>query len=192
MRGISFTLPAPRGAIFIDVARPVCSDGPVKIDGPNKPKHSRSAQTPAGGQGKPGTPGETESPVNFRHLLVLLGAGLLLLAVISLTLESYWKRQQPVFHDMTKLVTALRAFSRDQFIHGKGLPSTISLNDLVTAGYLSPEDVREFDGIELTFSNSAINSATNEGAQQVMIHARLPDGTVLALLADGSVQQVKK
>ncbi len=73
-------------------------------------------------------------------------------------------------------------------MHGESLPPTVSLNDLVAGGYLNADDVRAFEGIQVTVSTGG----TNASPQRPLIHARMPDGTVIALLADGSVQQLRK
>jgi hypothetical protein len=118
-------------------------------------------------------------------LLLLLGVGIVILAILSFALESYWERKQPVFQDAPKLIAALQAYSRDRFIHGRRIPSSVSLNDLVAGGYLTTNDVRAFEGIEVTITTSA----NDTNSQNVLIHARLPDGSVVTLLQDGSVQQ---
>jgi len=160
----------------------------VKTAGLNKADRPQSINRPAASQQKPSTAHEAEAPMSLRHVAVLLLAGVAVLAVISFLLQSYWNRQQPVFQDAPKLVAALQAFSRDRFLHGNQLPSTVTLKDLVAGGYLSGSDVSAFEGIEVTFSNAN----TNQDPKMVMIHARLPDGSVLAVLADGSVQQLRK
>jgi hypothetical protein len=59
------------------------------------------------------------------------------------------------------------------------------LDDLVSHGYISSNSVRAFEGMETKVwltANPAIMSS-------VVMSARLPDGSVSAALADGSVQQ---
>jgi len=133
-------------------------------------------------------PQDIETPVKLRHLMVLLVAGIAILALLSLALEWYWKRNQPVFNDAPKLVAALQAFSRDRFIHGMRLPSTVSLSELVAGGYLSTNDVHAFEGIEVTFSNVT----NSQNPREIMVRARLPDGSVLTLMEDGTVQTLGK
>jgi len=158
----------------------------VKTDSLKRAKRSQSTPGPIStARNRPTSSGDAEAPVKLRHLLLLLGVGIVVLAVLSFALESYWERKQPVFQDAPKLMKALQAYSRDRFIHGMKIPSSISLNDLVASGYLTTNDVRAFEGIEVT-----ITTASNEtNAQNVLVHARLPDGSVVTLLQDGSVQQ---
>jgi hypothetical protein len=161
----------------------------VKTDRLKKANRSQSAKNPSSKPQQSSVPAcEVETPIKLRHLLILLGAGIAILAVLSFALESYWERKQPVFQDASKLVTTLRAFSRDRFVHGMKIPSSVSLSDLVAGGYLTTNEVRAFEGIEVTISTSS----NDTNSQNVLIHARLPDGTVVALLGDGSVQQIRK
>jgi hypothetical protein len=61
----------------------------------------------------------------------------------------------------------------------------VSLSELVNRGYISSNNVHAFDGLE-----TRVWLAANPGMpQSVLISARLPDGSVSAVLADGSVQQ---
>ena len=164
----------------------ICFHYLVKTDGLKRAKRSQSTPGPTStAQKRPTSSGDVEAPVKLRHLLLLLGVGIVILAVLSFALEAYWERKQPVFQDAPKLIAALQAYSRDRFIHGMKIPASISLNDLVSAGYLTTNDVRAFDGIEVTITTSA--NGTN--SQNVLIHARMPDGSVVTLLQDGSVQQ---
>ncbi|SRR6266542_544541 len=123
-----------------------------------------------------------------RRLIALAG----LLAVVSIAafvlLPAYWQLRQPVLQDPSKLILAVQKFSQDQKAHARTLPATVSLRELVGSGYLTPEDVRAFDGMEVTISLTADETRP----QDILIRARLPDGTVLAGMADGSASQIRK
>jgi hypothetical protein len=67
-------------------------------------------------------------------------------------------------------MSAIHAFSHDVTASGKPLPDTVSLHELVNGGYISAADAGEAD------------------PQAILMRARLPDGSVSALMADGSVQ----
>ena len=82
----------------------------------------------------------------------------------------------------------MQAFSRDLRARGQPLPATVSLSQLVSGGYISAGEVRAFDGVEVSISLPTDNSGANP--QEILISARLQDGTVNALMADGSVQQL--
>jgi hypothetical protein len=123
-----------------------------------------------------------------RRLIVV--AVLLVVAAIMawMALISYWQHSQPAFKDAPKLVAAAQAFSRDHALPGQPLPASVTLRDLVSGGYISAEDVRAFDGVEVTI----YPAAGNGNPQAILVRARMPDGTRIAVLADGSVQQLPK
>ena len=110
-------------------------------------------------------------------VIVALAVGL------TLGLQSHWERKQPAF-DVAKLIPALQAFGRDRAAGGQPLPLTISLSDLVAGGYLSVNDVAAFRGADVTF----YTSVDVRSPHAILARARMPDGTELVVLADGSVQ----
>jgi len=59
------------------------------------------------------------------------------------------------------------------------------LQDLLQGGYLTTNDVRAFEGMDVIFSTQA--DVTRP--QMILARARMPDGQFICLLADGSVQQ---
>jgi hypothetical protein len=87
-----------------------------------------------------------------------------------------------------KITTAIHAYCRNAKEHNNNLPSSISLQELITKGFLKHEDVRAFDGMEATVYLT-VDDAT---PQAVLMSARLSDGSQIVALADGSVQQVAK
>jgi hypothetical protein len=110
-------------------------------------------------------------------------SGVLLLVGIYFALQFYWQRQQPVFNG-PKLIPALRAYARERAARGQPLPPTVSLQDLVSGGYLAKSDVAALQGAEVTFYTSVDFTSP----RAVLARAHMPDGTDLVVLADGSVQ----
>ena len=121
-----------------------------------------------------------------RRLLVFMASAIVLAAVVGVAVTSYWQRQQPVFKDAPKLISAMQAFSQDLRKRGQALPPTVSLRELVSGGYLSAKEVGAFEGVEVTIWPTAADSYP----QEMLMCARFPDGSVNALLGDGSVQQL--
>jgi hypothetical protein len=126
--------------------------------------------------------------MNIRRLLVIACAGLALVVVLALAWSAYWEHKQTPFQNAPKLISALQAFSRDQAAAGRRLPPEISLQDLLRGGYLATNDVRAFEGMEVTFSTQADESHP----QMILARARTPDGQLICLLADGSVQGLSR
>jgi hypothetical protein len=89
------------------------------------------------------------------------------------------------FQDLPGLLSAIQAFTRDLAKQGQPLPSSVSLGELVSHGYISSNSVRAFEGMETKVWLSADPAILDS----VLMSTRLPDGTVSAALADGSVQQ---
>ena len=123
-------------------------------------------------------------------LRLILAASLLVVAavVICVALVSHWQRSEPAFKDAPNLVAAAQAYSRDQAARGQPLAASVSLRELISGGYITTNEVRAFDGMDVTVSPTA--SDTNP--QAILIHVRMPDGTEIAALADGSVQQLPR
>jgi hypothetical protein len=125
------------------------------------------------------------APVKTRRLIVLLAAVTALAVATYFVTDGFVHRNHAV--DTSRLIAALQAFSRNHETRGQQLPSAVSLRELLVGHYLTPADVRAFDGMEVTFSLSVDESRP----QQIMIRARLPDGREIEQLADGAVQQLR-
>ena len=74
---------------------------------------------------------------------------------------------------------------RDQTNRGLALPQSVSLDYLVSHGYISSNSVRAFEGME----TRVWFGVSETEPQKVLMSARQPDGRVIATLADGSVHQ---
>jgi hypothetical protein len=107
--------------------------------------------------------------------------------IVSLTLTACSQRADRVerFEDLPGLLSAMQAFSRDLTNRGQSMPASVSLNDLVSGGYISSNSVSAFQGMETKVWLRANPAMLNS----FLMSARLPDGSISAALADGSVQQ---
>ena len=126
--------------------------------------------------------------MKIRRLIIIAGSLVVVAIVICVALVSHWQRSQPAFKDAPKLVAAAQAFSRDQAAHGRPVPASVSLHELTSGGYIATNDVRAFDGMDVTVSLAASDAYP----QSVLIHVRMSDGTEIAAMADGSVQQLPR
>ncbi len=99
---------------------------------------------------------------------------------------SHWRQEPAPFQDAPKLVRAVQAYARDRTANGLPVLPRITLQDLVDTGYLKPSEVKAFDGMEVTISLSKDEIQS----KQVLMRVRLKDGTVTALMMDGTVQTV--
>ena len=98
----------------------------------------------------------------------------------------YFERKQPAFENGPKLISALQAFVGDLAARKEPIPQTVSLRELIRCGYIAPNDVHAFDGMELTISLTADETRP----QEILARVRLPDGSIHVLLGDGSALQV--
>src|SRR5438270_10531887 len=105
-----------------------------------------------------------------RSLLVFVAGGFAVAVIIALAASTYWKRKQTPFQNAPKLISAVRAFSRDQAARSRRLPPEIALQDLVQGGYLTTKDVRGFEGMDVTFNTQADDTHP----QMILARARTP------------------
>ena|ERR1041385_1534420 len=117
--------------------------------------------------------------------LIFLFAGIACVVLLSLASSTYWGHKQLAFQNTTQLIAAMQAFSRDQILRGHQLPAEISVQDLIQGGYLSANDVRAFEGMEVMFSTRYDLTTP----QCIVARARTADGQLICLMGDGSVQQ---
>jgi hypothetical protein len=97
-------------------------------------------------------------------------------------LTVYWQRPQPV--DGPAIAQAVAAFCRNQRSRGVALPKSITLQELVTNGFLEREAIRGFGDVTITISLEV----NEKNPQSILMQARLPDGSRVEALGDGSVQ----
>jgi hypothetical protein len=122
--------------------------------------------------------------MRIRRIMVYGGSVIVLAFLLCFALSSYWQRSQPVFDSAPKLTSAVQAFAGDLMARKAQLPRTVSLRALLDGGYIAASDVRAFEGMEVEISLAADETQP----QQILISARSPDGSVTALMGDGSVQ----
>ena len=119
-----------------------------------------------------------------RPIIGFLSTTPAVVAALALTACSQRKGHLEHFQDLPGLLSAIQAFSGDLAKHGQAVPPSVSLGELVSGGYISSNSVHAFVGME-----TKIWLTPNPGTiDSVFMSARQPDGSVVAALADGSVQ----
>ncbi|HMO65026.1 MAG TPA: hypothetical protein PKE47_07365 [Verrucomicrobiota bacterium] len=88
--------------------------------------------------------------------------------------------------DASRLTTAVELHARELQARGRPVPATVTLEELIEAGHLTRADAQAFQGARVVFHPGV----TETMPQQVLCEAHLPDGTILAVFGDGSVQQM--
>jgi hypothetical protein len=88
--------------------------------------------------------------------------------------------------DGQRFVTALADYARDCRKRGEPVPPTVTLSGLVRSGYLRQEVGEAFQGVKVVFHGDA--DETRPGS--ILVEATMPDGSLIAVLGDGGVQQL--
>ena len=97
----------------------------------------------------------------------------------------YWDMQQPKPQDYARLVKAMQKFSRDNMAPGQAPSTSVSLQELVSSGYVSVDDVKVFSGMDVSLS---VNRDVNR-MEDIIIRVRFPDGNVISQSLSGMVQK---
>ena len=125
--------------------------------------------------------------MKIRRIILIAGLLVAISAIASWLLVSRWQHS-PSFQSLPKLAAAMRSYSHDQVSHGRPLPSSVTVQDLVSGGYISAGEVRDLGGADVTFYPSASES----DPQAVLVRVRMLDGSQTVALADGSIQSVSR
>lgn len=125
--------------------------------------------------------------MKIRRLILIAGLLVAVAALASWLVISRWQHSQS-FKSLPKLAAAMRSYSHDQVSHGRPLPTSLTVQDLVGSGYVSAVEVRDLAGADVTFYPTASES----DPQAILVRVRLADGAQIAALADGSVQQLPR
>ena len=122
--------------------------------------------------------------MNFRRIGILIGVAAL--TVIGLALAGYWKQKATVLVDGAPLVEGVRAFCVDRATRGLPLPASVSLKQLMDAGFISSTFAQAsgMDGLQVWLN------ADEARAGSILCSVQRPDGMVAVGLADGSAHLV--
>ncbi|MSU62739.1 MAG: hypothetical protein EXS31_10140 [Pedosphaera sp.] len=105
--------------------------------------------------------------------------------LIALSVVMTNVRKEPNQINVEKVVAAVRTYETVLKSEGRPVPDMVPLAELLTRSLIDPKDVSAFDGMEVT-----VNLHPDESRPQaILMKARLPVGTEIAAMGDGSVQQ---
>ena len=85
-----------------------------------------------------------------------------------------------------RVLWAVQTLAQDRRATNGIVPLTVSLSDLVSAGYLQRRRAEGFEGVPLVFYTDA--DETSPG--MILAEARLSDGIAVVLCGDGSIMQL--
>jgi hypothetical protein len=84
-----------------------------------------------------------------------------------------------------KMLAAMDNYLRDHNSRGQPLPASMTVQDLVSSGYLSTNDVQALGGMDATF----YPTANYHDPKAVLARWLMPDGTQMTFFANGTVQK---
>ena len=125
--------------------------------------------------------------MKIRRIILIVGLLVVVAAYVSWLLVSRWQHDQ-AFKSLPKLAAAMRSYSDGQISHGRPLPSSVTVQDLVSGGYISAAEVRDLDGADVTF----YPTVSETDPQAILVRVRLQDGSQIAAFADGSIAQLPR
>jgi hypothetical protein len=124
--------------------------------------------------------------MKIRRLIVIAGLLVAVAALVSVALISHWQRSERTFKILPKLAVAEQSYVRDHVSRGQPLPASVTVQDLVRGGYVSADEVRSLAGADVTF----YPTVTDTTPQAILVRVRMADGVEMAVMADGSFQQL--
>jgi len=127
--------------------------------------------------------------MNIRRLILIASSLVAVAALATWLLVVHWQHSEQTFKILPKLAAAEQRYVQEHVSHGQSLPASVTLQDLVGGGYISSDDVRSLEGSDVTFYPQAISDSQ---PQAILVRVRLSDGSQIAALADGSVQQLPR
>jgi hypothetical protein len=107
---------------------------------------------------------------------IMVAAGLVYLLVVS-------KDTAGRFNGAA-IVAAARAYTKDLEARRQPIPPSVTLDELVASHFLKPEDAAAFRGLKAT----VMLTSADRGPKAQLMRVRLPDGSEVVLLGDGTVQ----
>jgi hypothetical protein len=126
--------------------------------------------------------------MKIRRLILIVSLPVAVAALASWLVISYWERSDVTYNILPKLGVAEQRYLSDHASRGQPLPTSVTLQDLVSGGYISTNEVRSLAGADVTF----YPTATEATPQAILVRVRMPDGSQTVALADGSVQSVSR
>lgn len=121
-----------------------------------------------------------------RVILITVAAFLLMLAGGLAYVRTH--SPHPGTGEYRAVMAAASAYAEQCQAKGQPVPESVTLHELAAAGLVSDAALRSFEGLEVTVSLRREEGTPWNGP---LMRVRLPDGTEIAALNDGSVRQVK-
>jgi hypothetical protein len=83
-------------------------------------------------------------------------------------------------------MSVLQRFSNDQQRTGATFRSSVAIEELIGAGYLTAKEVRPIQGADITFSSPGLDY----NPKRIIISVNLRGGGKVWLLSDGTIRRI--
>jgi hypothetical protein len=120
----------------------------------------------------------------LKRMAVAIGAAVAIMVAAGLIYLLAAGDSSPAKIDGLKIVAAGSAYTRGLIANRQPIPKTVSLNELLTRGYLKPADIAPFQGLDAAL----VLTSDLSNPQRVLMRVHMPDGSDLVLLGDGTTQ----
>jgi hypothetical protein len=127
---------------------------------------------------------DPDSPA--RRLTIAIVTAVAITALAALVYSLFVSKPPSVKFNGAAIVAAAQSYTRDLQARKQPIPKSVSLDDLVAAHFLRPEEVAAFRGMKAT----VMLTTEANNPQFVLMRVHFPDGSDIALMGDGSVQQL--
>ena len=87
-----------------------------------------------------------------------------------------------------RFIAAAQAFAREHHVDVGVFPSSVALSDLLAGGYLRTQEVAGLEARDVSVSFQIDETKP----QELWMRVRAGDGSIIALLGDGSIQKLAK
>jgi hypothetical protein len=125
--------------------------------------------------------------IRVSRVMVLVVCGLALMVAAGFVYVPTHS-PHPDMRQYAKLMTAARHFRADLERQHQAVPESVNLRELLSRGFLTAADAKEFEGLQVTVSLRGDVERPNEALMRV----QFPNGDECVALGDGSVQQFRR
>ena len=121
-------------------------------------------------------------------MTIAIGSAVAILVAAALVYVFLIAKEPAAKFNGAAIVAAAHAYTLDLRVRKQTVPESVTIDDLVTAHFLKPEEAAVVHGVKA----AVMLTATEDSPQTVIMRVQFPDGSRMELLADGNVQQFSR
>jgi hypothetical protein len=126
--------------------------------------------------------------VNMKRVWIIVAGAAALMIAYSLNYVPTHS-PHPAIPEYSKVLAGANAYRDSLKEKGAPIPASVTLQELTERGFLRHSDVNGFDGMQVTIS---LKTPTETRPQDSFLRVGFPDGREVAVLGDGSVQEMRR